>query len=116
MALFLQSGQVRLVSKVTESCRSGSIHKDVPVYPRWPNELAEKYFPDCDGGDGVSHPSARDVPDGDCSLRVKRANVSGRRIGCPPFNMTCAKIAISSALEKRPACPATPPSALVFSS
>ena len=31
IASFLQSGQVRLVSKVIESWRSASIHRDVPV-------------------------------------------------------------------------------------
>ena len=31
MASFLQSGQVRLVSRVIDSWRSGSIHSDVPV-------------------------------------------------------------------------------------
>jgi len=46
MAWFAQSGQVRLVSKVIESSRLGSIHSDVPVKPRCPKERGPKYFPD----------------------------------------------------------------------
>ena len=32
------------------------------MYPKWPKDLAERYFPDCDGEEGVSHPKAREVP------------------------------------------------------
>ncbi len=55
-----------------ESWRSGSIHSDVPVYPKCPYECAEKYFPDWDGAEGVSQPKAREVPAGAVSRRVKR--------------------------------------------
>ena len=40
-----------------------------------------KYFPDCEGADGVSQPRARDVPAGADSRRVNSATVSGRRMG-----------------------------------
>ena len=39
-----------------------------------------------------------------------------RRMGRPPLSMAWAKMARSSAVENRPACPATPPSTLAFSS
>src|SRR5713101_1393824 len=95
IASLAQSGQVRLVSRVMESWRWGSIHNEVPVYPKWPKELAEKYFPDCEGEEGVSHPRAREVPDGEASLRVKSARVSERRI---------SGRRVSALLVVRPAC------------
>src|ERR1700730_3050751 len=116
MALLVQSGQVRLVSKVIENWRTGSIHSEVPVYPRCPNEVAEKYFPDCEGEEVVPDPSAREVPGGETSLRVNSARVSGRTTGSPPCRITCAKVATSRAVANKPACPATPPSTLAFSS
>src|ERR1039458_676399 len=99
-----------------ESCRSGSIHKDVPVYPRCPKERDEKYFPDCEGAKGVSQPRAREVPSGADSRRENSSTVEERRMGCPPLSMAWAKMARSSAVENRPACPATPPRTLAFSS
>src|SRR6202047_2101780 len=116
MALFAQSGQVRFVNKVIESWRWGSIHREVPVYPRWPNEEEEKYFPDWEGGEGVSQPRAREVPSGLDSRRVNKATVSGRRMGGPPLRIQWANRATSSAVANRPAWPATPPSTLAFSS
>src|ERR1700693_469750 len=103
MALLPESGHVRLVSRVMESWRRRSIQSEVPVYPRWPKEPAEKYFPDCDGEEGVSHPRAREVPAGAVSRLVKRATVSGRRIWPPPWSKEWAKIATSAAEAKRPA-------------
>lgn len=116
MASFLQSGQVRLVSNVMDSWRSGSIHSEVPVNPKCPNERLEKYFPDWDGDDGVSQPRAQDVPGGEDSRRVNSAKVSGRRMGYPPASMVWAKMARSPALANRLACGATPPITLAFSS
>src|SRR5580698_5321608 len=116
MASFEQSGQVRLVSRVIESWRVGSIQREVPVKPRWPNELGEKYFPDCDGVEGVSQPRARDVPRGAGSRRVNRATVSGRRMARPELSMAWANLARSAAVEKSPAWAATPPRMLAFSS
>src|SRR5437879_4904000 len=116
MAWFLQSGQVRLVSSVIENPCSGSIHNDVPVYPRWPNEPVEKYLPDCEGDEGVSQPSARKVPGGEDSRRVNSLSVSGRTIGEPPCSMALAKSATSPAQAKTPACPPMPPNTLAFSS
>ena len=57
-----RSGQVRLVRSVTDSLRLGSIHSDVPVNPRCPNDEAVKREPDDDGCEGVSQPRARDEP------------------------------------------------------
>ena len=116
MAWFEQSGQVRLVNNVTESCCAGSIHNDVPVYPRWPNDVGEKYLPDCDGDEGVSQPRAREVPAGEFSRRVKSCTVDGCRRGFPPSSMESANVATSEAVENSPACPATPPIMLAFSS
>ena len=42
MAWLEQSGQVRFVSRIIESWRSGSIQIEVPVYPRWPKEQDRK--------------------------------------------------------------------------
>ena len=38
MALFSRVGCTRLVSRMTNRLRSGSIHIDVPVNPVWPKE------------------------------------------------------------------------------
>jgi len=64
-------GQTRLVRRITNNFLTGSIHIEVPVNPRWPYEVGEKYFPalEC-SGDFVSHPSPR-VLRSDC-FRVKR--------------------------------------------
>src|SRR5664279_4895700 len=77
MACELRSGQVRLVSSVTLSWRSGSIHKDVPVKPRCPKERGDKCAPDDEGLDGVSQPNAREVPTGEAARRVKSSTVAG---------------------------------------
>ena len=111
-----RSGQVRLVSRVTLSRRSGSIQSDVPVKPRCPKDRGEKCLPDDEGCEGVSHPRAREVPAGVVSRRVKRSTVAGLRIGDPPRNMHSAKRATSGAQAKRPAWPATPPITEAFSS
>ena len=87
IACELLSGQVRLVSSTIASCRFGSIHSDVPVYPKCPNESGEKYSPDWDGIDGVSQPRVRVVPAGDDCRVVNSSTVSGLRIGAPPRNM-----------------------------
>src|SRR3954464_11069130 len=107
MAWLRESGQVRFVSSVTEICRSGSIQREVPVYPRWPKDRGEKYCPDCDGAEGVSQPSAREVSAGKSSRQVNIFTVSGRSISPPPFNMAVANIATSSEVEKSPAWAAT---------
>ena len=49
----------------------------------------------------MSQPSAREVPAGADSRRVKRATVSGRRIGVPPWSMVDAKIARSCAVGEQ---------------
>ncbi len=116
MRCALRSGQVRFVSNVTDKWRCGSIHSDVPVKPRWPKDDGEKCVPEDDGCDGVSHPSAREVPDDDSSRRVKRATVAGFTRGAPPFRRHSAKRARSVAEENMPACPLTPPITQAFSS
>src|SRR5207244_12303329 len=65
MSSLRQSGQVRLLSSITARARSGSIHSEPPVYPKCPKLLGEKELPACDGGAGVSHPRAREVPGGE---------------------------------------------------
>src|SRR3954462_2549178 len=97
-----RSGHVRLVRSVTDNLRSGSHHREVPVKPKWPKARGPKSVPDCDGWDGVSQPSARDV-EGRFSRRVKSATVSGETIGEPPSRMQCANVATSSADPKTPA-------------
>src|SRR5438067_12336809 len=96
--------------------RSASIQSDVPVYPQCPNDRGEKCLPDCDGEDGVSHPSARDVPGGVTCRRVNKSIVSGRNT-CVANPNTLAENCIRSVVfEKSPACPETPPITLAFSS
>ena len=56
--------------------RSGSIHTELPVNPRWPNEDAEKKRPEDAGSpaapiDGVSQPSAQLASD---EMRWRRMN------------------------------------------
>src|SRR5206468_12872984 len=84
------SGQVRFVNSVIESSRSETIQSEVPVYPRCPKDCAEKYFPDCEGDDGVSQPSVLDEPSGDFSRVVNNLMVSGLKIGLPPRKIHCA--------------------------
>src|SRR5215469_15832501 len=112
-----RSGHVRLVSRVTDSLRSGSIHKDVPVKPRCPNAVGEKNRPEDDSGrERVSQPSARVVPSVEDSRWVNSFTVSCLRIGDPPRNMHSAKRDRSVADAKTPACPATPAITYAFSS
>ena len=71
--------------------------------PRCPNDTGENSLPEDDSGrDGVSHPSAREVPGGDASRRVNSFTVPGFRIGAPPCNMHSAKRATSVAGAKTP--------------
>src|SRR5579884_2380664 len=106
MALFEESGHIRFVSNVTDICCSGSIHSEVPVYPRCPKDDFEKYLPDCDTPEGVSQPSAREVSPGEFCRSVKTFTVSFRTIGAPPLRIACANVATSNAVEKSPACAA----------
>ncbi len=64
----------------------------------------------------MSQPRARDVARGKGWRRVKRATVSGRRMGRPWLSMAWANFATSWAVEKRPAWGATPPRMKAFSS
>ena len=100
---------------------SRSIHKEVPVNPRWPIDRREKKFPEEDGMDGVSQPSARDVPSGCPAGSANRATVCSENncvpVGVTPFaRMHAAIRRISSAQENRPAWPATPSITEAFSS
>src|SRR4051812_30300643 len=108
-----ESGHVRFVNRTIASWRSGSHHNDVPVNPRCPKDDAEKYRPELEGGVGRSHPRARVVPG---CWRVNSATVSDFRMGAPPDSQHWAKIATSRAVEKTPACPATPFITHAFSS
>src|SRR5512133_3718418 len=99
IAWLLRSGQTRLVSRLIESCRTGSHHRDVPVYPRCPKEREENVVPDWEGSDGVSQPRAREVPSGMLSRRVNRFKVVGFTIGEPRRSMHRPNCAMSGALE-----------------
>ena len=59
MRSFRLVGWTRFESNTTASSLTGSIHNDVPVYPRCPNDSGEKSVPEEDGADGVSHPNAQ---------------------------------------------------------
>ncbi len=45
ICLFSRVGWTRLVSRMTNSSRAGSIQIEVPVKPVWPKEAAEKKAP-----------------------------------------------------------------------
>src|SRR5437588_2043916 len=96
--------------------RSTSIQSEVPVYPRCPNERGEKCLPDCDGAEGVSQPKARELPEGTVWRRVNSSIVCGWNTSTPRPNMLAEKFIKSAVFENTPACPATPPIALAFSS
>src|SRR5208337_1668890 len=58
----------------------------------------------------MSQPKPRSTgAEGGCSGCVIFSTDSGERIPPPPFSKAWANFARSSAVEKRPACPATPP-------
>ena len=59
-------GQVRLVSKTIVTAASKSIHNEHPLNARCPTEWAEKCLPADEFTDGVSHPSAHELPSGGC--------------------------------------------------
>src|SRR6185503_6496869 len=59
IALFSRVGCTRLVRSTTKSLRSGSIHREVPVKPVWPNDRADSLSPADESGWGVSQPRAR---------------------------------------------------------
>jgi len=61
--LLSRDGWTRLVNRITIILRSRSIQKEVPVNPRCPTVLFEKYRPQLGlAEDGVSNPSVRPVP------------------------------------------------------
>ena len=47
------------MSNTTATPASRSIHSEHPLKPRWPIEYGEKYRPDEECSEGVSHPTAR---------------------------------------------------------
>src|SRR2546423_8794112 len=100
---------------MTNDCVAGSIQIDVPVNPVWPNEHNGKMSPRFNEKlVAISQPSPRAEPSSDTARgRVIAATVIGLKIltppYSPPFRIIWQKIARSSAVEKSPACPATPP-------
>ena len=87
---------------------------DVPVNPVWPNERGEKRLPADEFSLGVSQPRARLDP-GTPAFCVNFSTVSRETMrrcsSTPPSSSIWAKRARSGAVENRPACGATPPSA-----
>src|SRR5580704_10849145 len=88
----------------------GSIHNEVPVNPVWPNEPTGKRSPRLlENGESMSQPNPRRAcDDGGCCGVVIFSTVSGERI-LLPFSSAWANLDKSSAVENKPACPATPP-------
>src|SRR5574340_342005 len=119
MRSFRLVGCTRFESSTTSSSLTGSIHNDVPVYPRWPNDSGENNVPDEDGADGVSHPKAQLESGTLCCRAVKhRTNSGSNNPAFPrrPFIQACATASTARAVPNNPAWPATPPSAKAFSS
>src|SRR5690348_17384573 len=95
----------------------GSIQMDVPVNPVWPNDPIGKSSPRLDEkAESMSHPRPRRLTaSGGCCGRVALITVSDFR-NCLRCGLALiasmsawAYFARSAAVEKRPACPATPP-------
>src|SRR5690242_3990510 len=112
-------GFTRLVRTTTKRSFSGSIQIEVPVKPVWPKLHGEKNWPALEPPSGESQPSAR--VDSLPWRAVQRAIVAGLTIRTPltpspPLRIIIEKRARSLAVEKSPACPATPPIAHAFSS
>src|SRR5208337_1232221 len=111
-----RSGQVRLVSNTTATLASKSIQSEQPLYPRCPIERCEKYLPDEELEEGVSQPSARELPSGLWRC-AKRPTVAGSKrqglrvpdaVSDPASRISPAKRSRSGTLEKSPAWPPAP--------
>jgi hypothetical protein len=118
----LPSGWTRFERKTTNVSLAGSIQSEVPVKPVWPNEPAGKRSPRLVEKDVCkSQPRPRAPPSSvTCRGRVISATPSGERTRAPsyspPFRIIWQKTARSSAVEKSPAWPATPPMRLAVGS
>ena len=107
------SGWTRLLRNTTKRSFSGSIQRDVPVYPPWPIARHESASPRFDEKPlRESQPRARTAP-GTSSADSIVAIVRGDRMCAPSSSpsrrMAWAKRARSSPVENSPAWPATPP-------
>ena len=94
----------------------------MPVNPVWPNDPIGSSSPRLDEyAESMSHPNPRRaVIVVGVARRVIAATLSGDRIRAPcqvpPSSSMRTKIDRSSPVEKRPACPATPPIRLAVGS
>ena len=97
-----RSGQVRLVSSATATPASRSIHSEQPLKPRWPMECGEKCRPELEGCEGVSQPSARELPAGPCRWAKSSTVAALKRRPCPEWadRISRAKRSRSGTLEK----------------
>src|ERR1700674_857042 len=88
----------------------GSIHNEVPVNPVCPNDPTGNRSPRLlENGESISQPNpCRTCDVGGCCGVVIFSTINADRMG-PPFNNAWENFAKSSAVENRPACPATPP-------
>ena len=97
----------------------GSSQSDVPVNPVCPNGAGDIRVPHDDVGSIVSQPSARELPGTPPRRATNRRSDASANTPVRPSS-TCstwrAKAPTAGAVPKRPACPATPPSAAAFSS
>src|SRR5690606_18940229 len=83
-------GCTRLVSSTTTSARDGSTQREVPVKPVWPKLQLDRRGPALLPSDGVSQPTARELP-GTTSWRVAKARAAsssrfaaGAQAAAPP--------------------------------
>src|SRR3954452_12377002 len=97
-------GCSRLVSSAQDNPRDGATDTSVPVNPGCPSTVTG---PDAVDTDVRRHPSAFD---GSGPAAANSATTDGGQSGCRP-SMTEPSRAVSAAVEKSPACPATPPNA-----
>src|ERR1051325_8354808 len=98
-------GWTALERIMTKELVVGSIHNDVPVNPVWPKEPMGRRSPRLEEkGESMSHPKARTEArvGGVCGVIIF-STVSDDSTGAPPFNIACAYLATSSAVEKSPA-------------
>src|SRR5580692_8949371 len=88
----------------------GSIQSEVPVNPVCPKDPTGKSSPRLlEKGESMSHPKpCRTCDVGGCCGVVILSIINGERI-VVPSSKAWANFAKSSAVENRPACPATPP-------
>ena len=123
MAWLCLSGQVRLVSKTPPPMHPDQSTRNSRCILNAQSTEARKWRPAEDSGEGVSHPSARELPSGPWRWAkvsiVLLSNSLGALVltpGPPAASTSLAKVSKSGTLENNPAWPATPCSREAFSS